>query len=157
MAERQGWARCQPGAVLRRAASDDKERSAAPLRPDYRLCGALAKSGGGSAPKKRRQGGFVCVFWGKQWGCSWYPRQFGSDFFFSCRVRGTNCTGIVANWNWSSELFFFKCETAAEVLFPSHLQHDFTVGDQGEVREQPEPKIWGMLFIWVRWTHLCHL
>lgn len=62
MAERQGWARCQPGEVLRRAASADGERSAAPPRPDSRLRGALAKSGGGSAPKKRTQGGNLRVF-----------------------------------------------------------------------------------------------
>lgn len=49
--------------MLRRAASADRERSAAPPRPDSRLCGALANSGGGSAPKKRTQGGnFVRVF-----------------------------------------------------------------------------------------------
>lgn len=53
----------------------------------------------------RRGGKFVC-FWRQEWGCSCCPRQFGSDFiFFSCRVRGTNCTGIVVNWSRSPELF----------------------------------------------------
>lgn len=29
---------------------------------------------------------------------------------------------------------------------PSSLQHDFTIGDQGQVCEQPQQKIWGRSF-----------